>query len=690
MIARTLSFFGRSVPLMMQTEAAECGLACLAMVAGFHGYKTDLATLRREHAVSLKGSTLKSLIDIAQTMQLASRPLRVEMASLAQLRLPAITHFDFNHFVVLTAVSAKAVTINDPARGERTLSLDEFSKHFTGIALELTPTPDFVAKSQGQPFSVASMFAGARGLKRALIRIIALALAFEVFALAMPWLTQLTVDEVLVSADRNLMTVLAIGFALIVLVQTAILALRGWLVLHLTSTLSLQLLTQLFSHLLRLPLSFFEKRHVGDLLSRFSSMDAIQRTLTGSTLEALIDGVLALSMLIVMLVYSVKLTLAVLVVALIYAVARWILFRPMRDAVNEQLVFLAQQQTHFIESLRGMQAIKLAQGEADRLSRWQNAVVDSINASIRSQSLTLIYRTASFTLFGLQSVLIIWLGAGEVLTGVFSVGMLLAFLAYQLVFVTRLGNLIDKIAEFKLLNLHAERVADVALAEKELLGTAIAPNLSTARWQIEDLGFRYGPQDAFIFRHVSFTIEAGESVALTGASGAGKTTLAKVVVGLLPATEGRVLIDGIDIREIDPATLRTQLAAVMQEDYVFAGSLAENVSLFDPQTDATRVTDALRDAALLAEVEKMPMRTDTLVGNMGSTLSGGQRQRLLLARALYRKPKFLLLDEATSALDSDREQAVNQVVKNLGITTLLIAHRESTVAMAGKRVSLGI
>ncbi|TAF99341.1 MAG: peptidase domain-containing ABC transporter [Betaproteobacteria bacterium] len=690
MIAKTLSFFGRSVPLMMQTEAAECGLACLAMVAGFHGYKTDLATLRREHAVSLKGSTLKSLIDIAQTMQLASRPLRVEMAGLAQLRLPAITHFDFNHFVVLTAVSAKAVTINDPARGERTLSLDEFSKHFTGIALELTPTPDFVAKSQGQPFSVASMFAGARGLKRALIRIIALALAFEVFALAMPWLTQLTVDEVLVSADRNLMTVLAIGFALIVLVQTAILALRGWLVLHLTSTLSLQLLTQLFSHLLRLPLSFFEKRHVGDLLSRFSSMDAIQRTLTGSTLEALIDGVLALSMLIVMFIYSVKLTLAVLVVALIYAVVRWILFRPMRDAVNEQLVFLAQQQTHFIESLRGMQAIKLAQGEADRLSRWQNALVDSINASIRSQSLTLIYRTASFTLFGLQSVLIIWLGAGEVLSGVFSVGMLLAFLAYQLVFVTRLGNLIDKIAEFKLLNLHAERVADVALAEKELRGTAIAPNLSTARWQIEDLGFRYGPQDAFIFRHVSFTIEAGESVALTGASGAGKTTLAKVVVGLLPATEGRVLIDGIDIREIDPATLRTQLAAVMQEDYVFAGSLAENVSLFDPQTDATRVTDALLAAALLAEVEKMPMRTDTLVGNMGSTLSGGQRQRLLLARALYRKPKFLLLDEATSALDSDREQAVNQVVKNLGITTLLIAHRESTVAMAGKRVSLGI
>jgi ATP-binding cassette, subfamily B, bacterial CvaB/MchF/RaxB len=685
---KTLSFFRRPVPLMMQTEAAECGLACLAMIASFHGYQTDLATLRREHAISLKGSTLKSLIDIADAMKLASRPLRVEMAGLKQLRLPAIAHFDFNHFVVITAINVRSITVNDPARGSRQLSLEEFSKHFTGVVLELTPTPGFEKKRVSEPFSVWTMFSGARGLKRALARLVLLAMAFEVFALAMPWLTQLTVDEVLVSADRNLMTVLAIGFALIVLIQTALMGLRGWLLLHLTSTLSLQLLTQLFSHLLRLPLSFFEKRHVGDLLSRFSSMDAIQRTLTGSSLEVLIDGVLAISMLAVMMVYSVKLALVVVVAALIYALLRWLLFRPMRDAANEQLVFIAQQQTHFIESLRGMQAIKLAQGESDRLSRWQNAVVDSINASIRAQSLSLTYRCASFGLFGLQGVLMMWLGAREVLAGSFSVGMLLAFLSYQAVFVSRIGSLIDKFTEFKLLNLHAERVADVALADSEVRGTAAAPDLSKARWQIEDLGFRYGPQDAFIFRHVSFTIEPGESVALTGASGAGKTTLAKVVVGLLPATEGRVLIDGIDIREIDPSALRAQLAAVMQEDYVFAGSLAENVSLFDPQLDLVRVNEALQQAALLEEVERMPMRTDTLVGNMGSTLSGGQRQRLLLARALYRQPKFLLLDEATSALDDKREQAVNQAVKRLSVTTLIIAHRQSTVEMAGKRVEM--
>ena len=684
-----LNFFRRSVPLIMQTEAAECGLACLTMIAGYHGIETDLQSMRRDHSVSLKGSTLKSLIDIADSMNLAARPLRVELPALTQVRLPAIAHVDFNHFVVITGVAKDTVALHDPARGARTVPFAEFSKHFTGIVLELTPTPSFSKRKSVERLSIWSIIGSARGFRGALLRLVALALAFEVFALAMPWLTQLTVDEVLVSADRDLMTVLALGFALLILIQTAISALRGWLLLHLTSTLSLQVLTQLFSHLLRLPLAFFEKRHVGDLLSRFASMDAIQRTLTGSSLEVLIDGVLAISMFIVMAIYSVHLTLIVLAFAVIYALLRWAMFRPMREAVNEQLIFAAQQQTHFIESLRGMQAIKLHMGEADRLSRWQNAVVDTVNASIRAQSLTLTYKIASFALFGLENVLIVWLGAREVISGGFSVGMLLAFIAYKLVFVTRLSNLIDKFTEFKLLDLHAERVADVALAGVESRGQAPAPDLSKATWVVENLGFRYGPHDPFIFRNVSFTVEPGDSVALIGRSGAGKTTLAKVVVGLLPATEGRVLIDGLDIREIEPTTLRAQLSAVMQDDYVFAGSIADNVSLFDTEADAARVNESLKGAALWEEVARMPMGVDSLVGNTGSALSGGQRQRLLLARALYRQPKFLLLDEATSALDTEREQAVNQVVKNLGITTLLIAHRESTVAMAGKRVELG-
>ena len=283
--------------------------------------------------------------------------------------------------------------------------------------------------------------------------------------------------------------------------------------------------------------------------------------------------------------------------------------------MHEQLIFTAQQQTQFIESLRGIQTIKLYMGESDRLARWQNAVVDTLNASIRAQTLALTYRMASFALFGLENVLIFWLGAREVMDGGFSIGMLLAFVAYKLVFTSRLANLIDKFTEFKLLDLHGERVADVALASVERRGEAAAPDLARATWVIENLGFRYGPHDPFIFRNVSFTIEPGESVALTGRSGVGKTTLAKVVLGLLPATEGRVLIDGLDIRDIDPATLRAQIGAVMQEDYVFAGTISDNVSLFDAEVDAARVNEALVTAALAEEVARMPMGVETLVSN---------------------------------------------------------------------------
>lgn len=684
-----LSFLPRRTPLIMQTEAAECGLACLAMVAAHHGQRHDIATLRREHGMSLRGAQLKALIDVARALDLAARPLRVEPPALGQLRLPAIAHFDFNHFVVITRVGRAGVEVHDPARGIRRLSHAEFSRHFTGVALELTPAPAFRTGDHRQSVGVLALTGSLRALSPNLLRIAALSLAFELLALSLPWLTQLTVDEVLVSADRDLATVLALGFGLVVLAATAIFALRGWLVLHLSTQLSLAVLTRLFAHLLRLPLAFFEKRHIGDLLSRFASMDAIQRTLTAGSVEVLIDGVLAAALVVVMALYSPVLTAAVLGTVALYALLRLALYRMQRDALNEQLVFAAQQQTHFIETLRAMPTVKMHSGEAERLTRWQNLLVDTLNAAIRGQSVGVIARTASWGLFALLSVLVVWLGARAVMSGGFSVGMLLAFLAWQALFATRVANLIDKFTEFRLLGLHAERVADIATESTEPVGKAPAPDLARARWQLENVGFRYGPHDPYVFRNLSLTVEPGEVLAITGPSGVGKTTFAKVLLGLLPPTEGQVRIDGIDVRDIDPASLRAQVAAVMQEDYVFAATIRDNVSFFEADAEEARLWDALRDAALAEEVEAMPMRLDALVANAGSVLSGGQRQRLLLARAFYRRPKFILLDEATSALDTERERSTAEAVLALGVTTVIIAHREQTIARADRVVRLG-
>jgi ATP-binding cassette subfamily B protein RaxB len=684
-----LSFLPRRTPMIMQTEAAECGLACLAMVAAHHGQRHDIATLRREHGMSLRGAQLKVLVDVARALELAARPLRVEPAALGQLRLPAIAHFDFNHFVVITRVGRSGVEVNDPARGVRRLSHAEFSRHFTGVALELTPTPAFERGDHRHPVGVLALLGSLRALSPNLLRIALLSLAFEVLALSLPWLTQLTVDEVLVSADRDLATVLALGFGLVVLAATAIFALRGWLVLHLSTQLSLAVLTRLFAHLLRLPLAFFEKRHIGDLLSRFASMDAIQRTLTAGSVEVLIDGVLAAALVVVMALYSPMLTAVVLATVALYALLRLGLYRTQRDALNEQLVFAAQQQTHFIETLRAMPTVKMHSGEAERLTRWQNLLVDTLNAAIRGQSVSVIARTASWGLFALLSVLVVWLGARAVMAGGFSVGMLLAFLAWQALFATRVANLIDKFTEFRLLGLHAERVADIATESAEPVGKVPVPDLTRARWQVEGLGFRYGPHDPYVFRGLSLTVAPGEVLAITGPSGVGKSTFAKVLLGLLPPTEGQVRIDGIDVRDIDATTLRAQVAAVMQEDYVFAATIRDNVTFFESEADEGRIWEALRAAALAEDVEAMPMRLDSLVANAGSVLSGGQRQRLLLARAFYRRPKFVLLDEATSALDTERERSTAEAVLALGVTTVIIAHREQTIARADRVVRLG-
>lgn len=684
-----LSFLPRRTPMIMQTEAAECGLACLAMVAAHHGQRHDIATLRREHGMSLRGAQLKALVDVARALELAARPLRVEPAALGQLRLPAIAHFDFNHFVVITRVGRSGVEVNDPARGVRRLSHAEFSRHFTGVALELTPTPAFERGDHRHPVGVLALLGSLRALSPNLLRIALLSLAFEVLALSLPWLTQLTVDEVLVSADRDLATVLALGFGLVVLAATAIFALRGWLVLHLSTQLSLAVLTRLFAHLLRLPLAFFEKRHIGDLLSRFASMDAIQRTLTAGSVEVLIDGVLAAALVVVMALYSPMLTAVVLATVALYALLRLGLYRTQRDALNEQLVFAAQQQTHFIETLRAMPTVKMHSGEAERLTRWQNLLVDTLNAAIRGQSVSVIARTASWGLFALLSVLVVWLGARAVMAGGFSVGMLLAFLAWQALFATRVANLIDKFTEFRLLGLHAERVADIATESAEPVGKVPVPDLTRARWQVEGLGFRYGPHDPYVFRGLSLTVAPGEVLAITGPSGVGKSTFAKVLLGLLPPTEGQVRIDGIDVRDIDATTLRAQVAAVMQEDYVFAATIRDNVTFFESEADEGRIWEALRAAALAEDVEAMPMRLDSLVANAGSVLSGGQRQRLLLARAFYRRPKFVLLDEATSALDTERERSTAEAVLALGVTTVIIAHREQTIARADRVVRLG-
>jgi ATP-binding cassette subfamily B protein RaxB len=688
--ALRLSPFGRPrVPMLLQSEAAECALACLAMVVAAHGHRTDLPTLRQRFSLSLKGATMADLVRMAGELRFNARALRVEPEQLQQLTLPCVLHWDLNHFVVLSEVRGSTATIHDPARGLRRLKLHELSEHFTGVALELTPAVDFTPRVERQAVGLRRMVGPVRGLKRSLAQILLLAVALEVFVLGGPFLLQWVVDDVVVSNDRDLLLTLGIGFGLLVLLQVVTAALRSWAVLHLSATLNLQWLGNVFAHLMRLPVAWFEKRHAGDVWSRFSAVQQIQKTLSTHFVEALIDGLLVVATLAMMAFYSLTLTAIVLAAVAGYALLRWLFFRPLRQATEEALVHEAQQASHFLESLRAVQSIKLFNRQADRQVRFMNRVVDAMNAGIATRKLELLFSVLHRLLFGLERVAVVWVGALLVMDQRFSVGMLFAFVAFKEQFGQRVSALIDKGVELRMLRLQGERLADIVLAAPEDMGVPrLSERAPDPRIEVRGVGFRYADNEAEVLQGVSLTIEPGESVAVVGPSGGGKTTLLKLLLGIHAPLSGEIRIGGMPLSQLGLAQWRSMVGTVMQDDALLTGSVIDNISFFDATPDIEWVMECARIAAVHDDIEAMPMGYHTLIGEMGSSLSGGQRQRLLLARALYKRPQVLLLDEATSALDVERERMVNQNIRRLQLTRVIVAHRPETIASATRVIVL--
>ena len=671
---------------VLQSQAAECGLACLAMVAAHHGHRTDLRELRQRFPQSLKGATLARLVGIAQALGLQSRAVRLELHELGQLRLPCILHWDLDHFVVLEKAGRRRLRVCDPARGARVLDREELSRHFTGVALELAPAAGFKARPAPAPVPLSALAGRVQGLWRSLGQLLLLSVALQVFVLLAPFFMQWVVDQALVSGDRDLLVVLGLGFGLALLLQVAIGLVRGWALASLSSRVGLQWTGNVFAHLLHLPLHYFETRHLGDVVSRLGSVQAIQRTLAAGFIEALVDGLMAAATLAMMLAYSPKLALLTLGAVLLYLALRVVSNPSLRNATEGQLAAAARQHSHLLESLRGMPSLKVAGQEAQRQARHQNLMVETVNQELRLARLGLGYASASQALFGIERIAVVWLGATLAMDGVFSVGMLIAYLAYKDQFATRVSGLVDRWVEFRMLRLHGERLSDIVLTPPEpgLAEDCGGEPPADAGLDVQGLGFRYAEGEPWVVRDCSFRIAPGESVAIIGASGCGKTTLVKLLLGLLAPTEGEVRVGGLPLARLGLRKHRAGLGAVMQDDQLFAGSLAENIAFGDDAIDPARLEAAARLAAVHDEIAALPMGYHSLVGDMGSTLSGGQKQRVLLARALYRKPRILFLDEATSHLDVERERQVNAAIRRLRLTRLVIAHRPETIASADR------
>jgi ATP-binding cassette, subfamily B, bacterial CvaB/MchF/RaxB len=678
---------GQRLPMIFQTEAAECGLACLAMIAGYHGLEIDLPSLRQRFSVSMRGATLAHVIRFAASLELSGRPLRLELEDLAYLKTPCILHWKMDHFVVLRKVTRKYIFLHDPSMGPRRLTFSEAGRYFTGVALELTPTPSFTPRDERRPLRMNDLLGRVVGLKRALGQIFILAAALELFSIVSPLFLQFTVDKVMAAFDRDLLPALGIGFALLVCLQALLGGLRSWTTLYFGASLKLQWYANLFSHLVRLPVSFFEKRYFGDVMSRFEGAEVIQRTLTNNSIEAVLDGMISIFVLAVMFFYSRKLALVVVVSVAVYVTLRNFAYLPLRKSMEEQIMRSSKQQTFMIETLRGIRTIKVLGREDSRNSRWMNLLADTTNAQVATEKLNLLFKAANTLIFGLQSVAVVWFGAVLVLDGKFSVGMLFAFVAYQEQFKARVTNLVDRLYEFRMLSLQVQRLADVVLAKPEPASVDFMPAAHEAAIEVNHLYFRYSDAEPWLLEDVSFRVEPGECVAVVGPSGAGKSTLLKLIAGLLCPQSGEVVVNGHSV-STGRAAMRGKVGFVLQDDTLFAGTIADNIGFASDIADMERVQECARLACLDEEIGSMPMNYNTLVGDMGSALSGGQQQRLLLARALYPQPAILVLDEATSHLDVPTEQRIAATLARLRMTRIFAAHRPDTIRIADRMITL--
>lgn len=695
-----LKFGGKHrLPVILQTEAAECGLACLAMVSAYYGYHIDIVSLRQRFAISSHGTNLKAIMNIAGRMRMATRALRLGVEQLGQLQLPAILHWDLNHFVVLKEVKQRHVVIHDPSVGEFKVLKIEFAKHFSGVALELTPTDEFKPAEIKQTLKLSQFWTRIVGFKRSMLQVLLLSLLLQLFSVISPYYMQTVIDDVLLRNDENLLLVLAFGFGLLLFIRIGTNTLREYVILHLSNRLSIQMAANLFHHLIRLPIDYFYKRHMGDTVSRFGSLHNVQNLLTKGLIAIIVDGILALITLAVMFIYSTRLTLIVLSAILLYTILRQVLYQPLRLLTEESLIAKAKLDSHFMESMRAIQTIKLFQKENDRQTQWHNYLADSMNKGIHIAKWNVGYGVAKTLLTGLENLFVVYFAALAVMGNLMSIGMLFAYMTYKDRFESSVSSLIDKWVEFKMLGLHLDRLADITFTPAEPVDehTNVIPfewkenettriEMILGKLEVQNLSFQYGALDAPVFFNLNFVIKPGETVGIIGPSGCGKSTLIKCLMGLLIPSKGEILIDGQPLHKM--LHYRSQIAGVMQDDKLMRGTIADNIACFDSRIDMDRVYTCARQASIYQEISNMPMQFNTLVGDMGASLSGGQYQRILLARALYRGPRILFLDEATSHVDAMNEAAINHHIKQLQITRIIVAHRAETMRSADRQINM--
>ena len=680
-----------TLPVLYQSETTECGVACLAMIASFHGHHLDLNEARHRFQISMKGTSLKHLVEFARTIGLSARALRVEPADLGQIQCPAILHVDMIHFVVLKEMRGRDAIVHDPSLGPRRLSAEQLERRFTGIVLELSPTQRFERRKAESKLRLQTLAAGVPLDRSVWAKALILSLGLQLLVLAAPFYVQLVVDRGVVQGDSGALVPLAFGFALLVALRAAGALVRARVLLALSGFLSARLTANVAHHMLRLPAKWFATRQISALLSRINSTQPIRDLVAEGLIAAIVDGAMAVLTLTLAAIFAPALAFVVLAGFACAALLKWWQVRQAMPREHEFIETFTKAQQEIIETVRAIATVKLFRKEGERESRWADRHVPAVNARYGLDRIRTTADIGREAIQGLTLILVVYLGAAQVIAGTTTLGVLMAFITYQEMFAASASALLDFAGRFRLLDVHLHRIADVLDEEPEEEDSSIQGGrlhgLSGAL-AARNLSFRYAAVEEAVFTDVSFEVAPGEFVAITGPSGGGKTTLLKLLVGLLEPSDGQVLYNGVPLHTLGIAAVRDQIGVVMQDDILLSGSLAQNITFFDPAPDLDWMRECARMAAIDRDISRFPMAYNTLVGEIGTGLSGGQVQRVMLARALYRRPRILFMDEGTSSLDTETERQVNLNLKAMDITRLIIAHRKDTIDAADRILEL--
>jgi ATP-binding cassette subfamily B protein RaxB len=675
----------KKMSLIRKNFADESGIACFAMIASYYDIAIDVSQLRSEKFKTSRRKSFKQLIALADKIGFNCNITKLDLDNIKQLKLPCILAWGEGNFVVLEEVRGKDVTIYDPEIGICDYSMSNMLEKFNGSVIELNPVTDYKHVIASPKASLSSFWTHMTGFKKTLMKIFHLSVLLQIFIIASPLYMQMVMDDVLVSNDYELLTILSVGFLLILLLQVICTALRSMIISIMGNQLSIQMSANLIRHLFKLPMDYFENRHLGDILSRISSLEQIRILLTTTIVESIVDGLIVIALLVVMSIYSAKLTLVVVGISLVYLVVRLYLFGRFREIEKRIITCQAEKETNLMESVRGIQSIKLFNQEIDRLNIFNNLNVKVSNYFIKGERLRINFVSWSELLYGLETITVTYMAAHLVMSGNFSIGMIFAFMAYRQQFSQKAVNLIDKLIEFKMISLHLERLGDISLTEQEAhLGTLDEKTELGGRLELKSISFRYPDNDDFTLKNVNIQIEKGESVAIIGPSGCGKSTLLKIMLGLLHPNSGEIIADNKSIYQIGLCNYRGQVASVMQNEQLMSGTIFENICFFDSHPDGDLIIECAEKSGIHDDILSLNGGYQSVIGDMGNSLSGGQLQRLILARALYSQPSILFLDEATSNLDISLENYINNSIKSLAMTRVFIAHRPQTIKSADR------